>query len=188
VDVRAEDQWRLGTLPGATRNVPVFALIRGYSPFKIARRALFALFGVLNGTEYNPLFLPAAGRLAARGAWGGGSLGDGDPEGLDARWAAGSGIDPADLAAALAATPASAPPGGRGPGGGPTVVLACRDGGTLEPTDANPFGRVSPSLVAAWLLAATVPEAAEAGRVAVLRGGTSGWLRSGRELTAPADV
>eukprot|EP01023_Acetabularia_acetabulum_P028400 TRINITY_DN2682_c0_g2_i3.p1 TRINITY_DN2682_c0_g2~~TRINITY_DN2682_c0_g2_i3.p1 ORF type:complete len:238 (+),score=31.28 TRINITY_DN2682_c0_g2_i3:79-792(+) len=38
-------------------NVPLFQPIQGWTPWKVARRAGFALFGVLNGTEINPNFI-----------------------------------------------------------------------------------------------------------------------------------
>ena len=55
-------------MPGAV-NVPLYRPITGLSPRAVARRAVFAFFGVLNGTECNPAFAEEAARaLAEAGA------------------------------------------------------------------------------------------------------------------------
>eukprot|EP00879_Flechtneria_rotunda_P013416 GHRR01014006.1.p1 GENE.GHRR01014006.1~~GHRR01014006.1.p1 ORF type:complete len:210 (+),score=37.42 GHRR01014006.1:237-866(+) len=56
VDVRPEGDFDAGHIPGAL-NVPFYQPITGWSPFKVARRVGYALFGVLNGTEVNPNFV-----------------------------------------------------------------------------------------------------------------------------------
>lgn len=55
LDIRPPDEFKSGHIPGAT-NVPLYRYITGLSPRAVARRAVFAFFGVLNGTEANPLF------------------------------------------------------------------------------------------------------------------------------------
>eukprot|EP01024_Parvocaulis_polyphysoides_P057457 TRINITY_DN61173_c0_g1_i1.p1 TRINITY_DN61173_c0_g1~~TRINITY_DN61173_c0_g1_i1.p1 ORF type:complete len:253 (-),score=34.46 TRINITY_DN61173_c0_g1_i1:216-944(-) len=49
-----------------TVNVPLFQPIEGWTPWKIARRAGFALFGVLNGTEINPNFVQEIDELVQK--------------------------------------------------------------------------------------------------------------------------
>ena len=61
LDVRPPDEFRRGHVPGAV-NVPLFRPISGLSPRAVARRAVFAFFGVLNGTECNPAFSQEAAR------------------------------------------------------------------------------------------------------------------------------
>lgn len=56
IDVRPVGEYDNGHVPGST-NVEFYRLIEGWDLVKIARRALFAFFGVLNGTEYNDRFL-----------------------------------------------------------------------------------------------------------------------------------
>ena len=59
LDVRTEDQYEEGFIEGAI-NVPLYQLIQGWQPFKVARRIGYAAFGVLKGTEPNPRFLERA--------------------------------------------------------------------------------------------------------------------------------
>ena len=67
LDVRPPDEFKKGHIPGAV-NVSLFRYITGFSPRAVARRAVFAFFGVLNGTEANPAFASEAERaLAAAG-------------------------------------------------------------------------------------------------------------------------
>lgn len=70
LDVRPPGEHASGRVPGAA-SVPLYRPITGLSPRAIARRAVFAFFGVLNGTEANPGFGDAAcAALAARKAGG----------------------------------------------------------------------------------------------------------------------
>lgn len=55
VDIRPAGEFTKGRIPGAV-NVEFFRLIEGWDATRIARRALYAFFGVLNGTEFNPDF------------------------------------------------------------------------------------------------------------------------------------
>ncbi|EFN53658.1 hypothetical protein CHLNCDRAFT_136402 [Chlorella variabilis] len=55
VDVRPDDQYNTGRLPGAV-NCQFYQPITGWGPAKIARRVGFTLFGV-PGTEANPDFI-----------------------------------------------------------------------------------------------------------------------------------
>lgn len=55
IDIRPEGEHREGRIPGAV-NVEFFRLIVGWDPVKITRRAVYAFFGILNGTEFNPSF------------------------------------------------------------------------------------------------------------------------------------
>uniref|UniRef100_A0A7S3UD24 Rhodanese domain-containing protein n=1 Tax=Picocystis salinarum TaxID=88271 RepID=A0A7S3UD24_9CHLO len=59
VDVRPWEEYRGGWAQGA-HNVPLFRRIQGWEPDKVARRAAFLAFGVLQGTEENPEFLKQA--------------------------------------------------------------------------------------------------------------------------------
>lgn len=59
VDVRPWEEYRGGWAQGA-HNVPLFRRIQGWEPDKVARRAAFLAFGVLQGTEENPHFLKQA--------------------------------------------------------------------------------------------------------------------------------
>jgi rhodanese-related sulfurtransferase len=56
VDVRPAGDYDVERIPGSV-NVEFYRLIEGWDPVRIARRAVFAFFGVLNGTEYNDRFL-----------------------------------------------------------------------------------------------------------------------------------
>ena len=55
LDIRPPDEFKSGHIRGAI-NIPLYRYITGLSPRAVARRAVFAFFGVLNGTEANPLF------------------------------------------------------------------------------------------------------------------------------------
>eukprot|EP01025_Chloroclados_australasicus_P049091 TRINITY_DN557_c0_g2_i2.p1 TRINITY_DN557_c0_g2~~TRINITY_DN557_c0_g2_i2.p1 ORF type:complete len:241 (+),score=18.72 TRINITY_DN557_c0_g2_i2:63-785(+) len=56
IDIRPADSFSKVHIENSI-NVPLFQPIEGWTPWKIARRAGFALFGVLNGTEINPNFM-----------------------------------------------------------------------------------------------------------------------------------
>ena len=64
LDVRPPDEFKKGHVPGAV-NVPLYRPITGLSPRAVARRAVFAFFGVLNGTECNPAFAEEAAQALA---------------------------------------------------------------------------------------------------------------------------
>mmetsp|Transcript_13113 Transcript_13113/g.35704 ORF Transcript_13113/g.35704 Transcript_13113/m.35704 type:complete len:261 (-) Transcript_13113:477-1259(-) len=55
IDIRPPADYEQAHIPGA-QNVPFYQPITGWSAMKIARRAGYALFGVLNGTEVNQEF------------------------------------------------------------------------------------------------------------------------------------
>ncbi len=55
VDIRPEIEYVGGRIPGAA-SVKFFRLIEGWSPMKLARRGVYAFFGILNGTEFNDRF------------------------------------------------------------------------------------------------------------------------------------
>ncbi|KAF5837554.1 Rhodanese-like domain-containing protein [Dunaliella salina] len=55
IDIRPPAEYEQAHIPGAV-NVPFYQPITGWSAMKIARRAGYALFGVLNGTEVNQEF------------------------------------------------------------------------------------------------------------------------------------
>lgn len=59
LDVRPWEEYRGGWAQGA-HNVPLFRRIQGWEADKVARRAAFLAFGVLQGTEENPQFLKQA--------------------------------------------------------------------------------------------------------------------------------
>jgi rhodanese-related sulfurtransferase len=63
IDVRTDDQYQKGFIEGA-KSVPLYRMIQGWEPFKIARRVAFAAFGVLKGTEPNPDFLDEVAKVA----------------------------------------------------------------------------------------------------------------------------
>ena len=65
IDIRPESEYEKGFISGAI-NVPFYQPIEGWTPFKIARRVGFALFGVA-GTEPNPKFESQVLELAAAG-------------------------------------------------------------------------------------------------------------------------
>jgi rhodanese-related sulfurtransferase len=56
IDVRPANEYAAGRVAGAI-NVQFYRPITGWDPRRIARRATFAFFGILNGTEYNDAFL-----------------------------------------------------------------------------------------------------------------------------------
>lgn len=55
VDVRAKDRFEKASIPGSI-NIPLFQPITGWTPYKVARRFQFVIFGV-SGTEYNADFM-----------------------------------------------------------------------------------------------------------------------------------
>jgi len=57
LDIRPPNEFARGHIPGAV-NVPLYRPITGLSPRAIARRAVFAFFGVLNGTGEFEHFFP----------------------------------------------------------------------------------------------------------------------------------
>lgn len=56
IDIRPVQDYETGHIPGSV-NCEFFKSIQGWDPVKILRRAVFAFFGILNGTEYNPEFV-----------------------------------------------------------------------------------------------------------------------------------
>jgi rhodanese-related sulfurtransferase len=67
LDCRPPAEYAAGHIPGAV-SIPLYRPITGLSPRAVARRAVFALFGVLNGTEANPAFWPAVAAAASKAA------------------------------------------------------------------------------------------------------------------------
>lgn len=65
LDCRPPAEYEAGHIPGAA-SIPLYRPITGLSARAVARRAVFAFFGVLNGTESNPGFWPAVRVAAAR--------------------------------------------------------------------------------------------------------------------------
>lgn len=63
VDIRPKGDFEKARVPGAT-NVQFYQLISGWSVRQIWRRAGFAFFGVLNGTELNPEFMQQMEQVA----------------------------------------------------------------------------------------------------------------------------
>lgn len=55
VDIRPPKDYEQAHIEGSI-NIPLYRPITGWDPRRVARRAGFALFGVLNGTEVNPGF------------------------------------------------------------------------------------------------------------------------------------
>jgi rhodanese-related sulfurtransferase len=55
IDIRPEAEYTGGRIPGAV-SVKFFRLIEGWAPMKIARRGVYAFFGIINGTEFNERF------------------------------------------------------------------------------------------------------------------------------------
>ncbi|KAK9842296.1 hypothetical protein WJX81_005104 [Elliptochloris bilobata] len=55
IDIRPPPEFDAGHIEGSV-NVPLYRLITGWDTRKFLRRAGFAFFGVLNGTEVNPDF------------------------------------------------------------------------------------------------------------------------------------
>ncbi|KAG2441611.1 hypothetical protein HXX76_003231 [Chlamydomonas incerta] len=56
VDIRPEESYMEGHLPDAV-NVPFYQPIQGWTPWQVARRVGYAMFGISQGTEVNPKFL-----------------------------------------------------------------------------------------------------------------------------------
>ena len=65
LDCRPPAEFAAGHIPGAL-SIPLYRPITGLSPRAIARRTVFAFFGVLNGTESNPGFWPAVADAAGK--------------------------------------------------------------------------------------------------------------------------
>jgi rhodanese-related sulfurtransferase len=170
VDVRPEGDHANARIPGA-ESAPIYRLIAGWSPEQLARRVGFALFGVFKGTEVNPNFVEAA-RAAAAAA-----------------------------TASSSSSSSSSGSSSSSSSSSPTIVLYCSQGGSVEAVGAaasaaaaGPVGGgagggtrglrgwQSRSLIAAYALVASDPQAFGNGRVAVLRGGFSEWVRGGREV------
>ena len=55
IDIRPAGEHASGRIPDSV-NVEFFRLINGWDPMKVARRATYAFFGILNGTEFNAGF------------------------------------------------------------------------------------------------------------------------------------
>ncbi|GLC59643.1 hypothetical protein PLESTB_001517300 [Pleodorina starrii] len=64
LDIRPVESYGEGHLPGAT-SVSFYQPIQGWTPWQIARRAGYALFGISQGTEANPNFLSEVRQLVA---------------------------------------------------------------------------------------------------------------------------
>ena len=62
IDIRPSQDYNASHVPGAY-NCEFFKSIEGWDPVKVLRRAVFAFFGILNGTEYNPGFVDEVIRL-----------------------------------------------------------------------------------------------------------------------------
>lgn len=159
VDVRPRGDYARARVPGAL-SAPIYRLIEGWSFEQTMRRLGYALFGVFHGTEVNDAFL-------------------------------------SELSAAVQQAAAAPSP----PSSGPRVVLYCSQGGSIDPVGAAAVaaaagpvpggagggaggrrGWQSRSLVAAYALLDGLPEEYAGGRVGVLRGGFSDWVRGGRQV------
>ncbi|KAL4534462.1 hypothetical protein Ndes2526B_g05400 [Nannochloris sp. 'desiccata'] len=55
IDIRPQVEYSGGRIPGAV-SIKFFRLIEGWGLMKIARRGVYAFFGILNGTEFNDRF------------------------------------------------------------------------------------------------------------------------------------
>ena len=69
--------------------------------------------------------------------------------------------------------------------GAKEVVIACDIGGNFEPTHANPWGRQSRALIAAYAL--HIFGLDNGIKVKVLEGGMNDWVREGRETVVYED-
>lgn len=183
IDVRTEDQFEEGFIEGAV-NVPLYQLIQGWEPFKVARRIGYAAFGVLKGTEPNPSFVQRA--LPPSVDWA-----------KSLRWlvvhhlrtAASStqslpGSAPGSISKQMPALPHSQPwCASRAAEVAEVVekdsgiVLCCNLGGDLKPPQDGVPGVQSRSLVAAYEL---VNDGYTS--VKVLQDGINGWRMAGRDL------
>ncbi|GIL48209.1 hypothetical protein Vafri_4893 [Volvox africanus] len=64
LDIRPGESYAEGHLPGAA-NASFYQPIQGWTPWQVARRAGYALFGISQGTEANPNFLAEVRELVA---------------------------------------------------------------------------------------------------------------------------
>ncbi|GFR46335.1 hypothetical protein Agub_g7905 [Astrephomene gubernaculifera] len=64
LDIRPAENYQEGHLPGAV-NVPFYQPIQGWTPWQVARRMGYALFGIAHGTEVNPNFMADVSKLVA---------------------------------------------------------------------------------------------------------------------------
>ncbi|GIL74771.1 hypothetical protein Vretifemale_4688, partial [Volvox reticuliferus] len=64
IDIRPGESYAEGHLPGAA-NASFYQPIQGWTPWQVARRAGYALFGISQGTEANPHFLAEVRELVA---------------------------------------------------------------------------------------------------------------------------
>jgi rhodanese-related sulfurtransferase len=190
VDVRPSGDYARARIPGAA-SAPIYRLIDGWTPEQVLRRFGYALFGVFQGTEVNDRFTEeldwaleearAARRAEEEAGAGAGGAGAG-----------GAGDGPSSSSSS------SSPPGG------PRVVLYCSQGGSIDPVGAAAVaaaagpvpggagggaggkrGWQSRSLIAAFALVSQKGEKGRefgGGRVAVLRGGFSEWVKGGRQV------
>jgi len=67
LDIRPSDEYngKAGRVPGAA-SAQFYRLIQDFSALALARRATFAFFGILNGTEFNPAFIAEASAAVPR--------------------------------------------------------------------------------------------------------------------------
>jgi len=183
VDVRPREDFSRARIPGAL-SAPIYRLIEGWSAEQTLRRLGYALFGVFHGTEMNGSFLDELGAAVEAAA--------------AAAAAAAAQADAADDGAGGAAGGGAAPSSPPSTSSGPRVVLYCSQGGSIDPVGAaataaaaGPVpggagggaggrrGWQSRSLMAAFALVEDQPGVYSEGRVGVLRGGMSEWVRGG---------
>eukprot|EP00873_Tetraselmis_striata_P039161 jgi/Tetstr1/459425/TSEL_000438.t1 len=65
VDIRPSGDYDEWHIPNSV-NIPFYRPIEGWSSKQVMRRAAYALFGVFNGTEYNPTFIPEVEAVAGK--------------------------------------------------------------------------------------------------------------------------
>ncbi len=135
-------------------NAEFFKSIQGLDPVKIVRRAVFAFFGILNGTEYVLLVSSADVRRIGTGC-------------------------PLTLTRSFRYNPEFVDEVDRLTGGkkNADIVLYCNIGGQLEPWGNSQDGRQSRSLTAAYELYQNGYK-----KVRVLEGGVGGFVKQGGEL------
>ncbi|KXZ41689.1 hypothetical protein GPECTOR_319g23 [Gonium pectorale] len=64
LDIRPEESYVQGHLPGAL-HVSFYQPIAGWTPWQVARRVGYAMFGISQGTEANPNFLEEVSELVS---------------------------------------------------------------------------------------------------------------------------
>ena len=159
-------------IPGAV-NAEFFKSIQGLDPVKILRRAVFAFFGILNGTEYVLFFTSANVRRIGVSAYR--RIGVSSYRRI-------VGCTPSlsrSLVRSFRYNPEFVDEVDRLTGGkkNADIVLYCNIGGQLEPWGSSEDGRQSRSLTAAY-------ELYQNGymKVRVLEGGVGGFVKQGGEL------